>query len=207
MTSGELRTLFDGLGIEYLASNRYRPASLAFRDVTRTRYYRRSKNEFKQLEEAYGPALQIGGRDGAPVEQGLTIRRIDDIMGYGLFAARPFAPGDLIGEYTGIVRPARRGRPLPGGGYSTDYAWGFPKVRDFGRSLEIDAREAGGPLRFANHSGEVNAEPDHLAIEGRWRVIFIARRNIETGEEITVDYGQAYWVGGERELMISPVAS
>jgi SET domain-containing protein len=207
MTSGELRTLFDGLGIEYLASNRYRPASLAFRDVTRTRYYRRSKNEFKQLEEAYGPALQIGGRDGAPVEQGLTIRRIDDIMGYGLFAARLFAPGDLIGEYTGIVRPARRGRPLPGGGYSTDYAWGFPKVRDFGRSLEIDAREAGGPLRFANHSGEVNAEPDHLAIEGRWRVIFIARRNIETGEEITVDYGQAYWVGGERELMISPVAS
>ena len=207
MTSGELRALFDTLGIEYLASNRYRPASLAFRDVTRTRYYRRSRDEFEKMKRIYGSQLQSQASHAADEESGLEIRHIGGLLGFGLFAARSFVPGDLIGEYTGIVRPARRGRPLPGGGYSTDYAWGFPRVRNFGKSLEIDAREAGGPLRFANHSGEANAEPDHLAIEGRWRVIFVARRDIEPGEDITVDYGQAYWVGGERELAIRPAAS
>ena len=207
MTSGELRALFDSLGIEYLASNRYRPASLAFRDVKRTRYYRRNRDEFENLERIYGSQLRSQEFRAADEESGLEVRDIGGLLGSGLFAARFFASGDLIGEYTGIVRPARRGRPLPGGGYSTDYAWGFPKVRDFGRSLELDAREAGGPLRFANHSGEANAEPDHLAIEGRWRVIFVARRDIEPGEDITVDYGQAYWVGGERELAIRPAAS
>ncbi|MDT8297963.1 MAG: hypothetical protein RQ801_06665, partial [Spirochaetaceae bacterium] len=166
MTSGELRALFDSLGIEYLASNRYRPASLAFRDVTRTRYYRRSREEFRRLEEAYGAQLASQEYLADEDESGLDVRHIGGLLGSGLFAARSFASGDLIGEYTGFVRPARRGRPLPGGGYSTDYAWGFPKVRNFGRPLEIDAREAGGPLRFANHSGEANAEPDHLAIEG-----------------------------------------
>ena len=207
MTSGELRALFDSLGIEYLAANRYRPATLAFRDVTRTRYYRRSRDEFRRLEETYGAPLKIQETRVAHDKSGLDVRHIGGLLGFGLFAARSFASGEFIGEYTGIVRPARRGRPLPGGGNSTDYAWGFPKVRNFGRSLEIDAREAGGPLRFANHSAEANAEPDHLAIGGRWRVIFIARRNIEPGEDITVDYGQAYWNGGERELVISPAAS
>jgi len=78
-------------------------------------------------------------------------------------------------------------------------------VRTFGRELDIDAGEAGGLLRFANHiSGDLpgpSAGPDHFSVTGRWHAVFIARRRIAAGEEITLDYGDAYWSGGERELI------
>jgi SET domain-containing protein len=74
-------------------------------------------------------------------------------------------------------------------------------VRYFGRSLEIDAREAGGPLRLANRGSNPNADPEHLAVKGKWTVVFIARHCIASGEEITVGYGEAYGFGGEKELI------
>ncbi len=78
--------------------------------------------------------------------------------------------------------------------------WGFPRVRTLGRNLEIDAREAGGALRFANHAADPSSYPEHFPWKGCWRIVFLARRSIAAGEEITVDYGDAYWSGGEREL-------
>ena len=191
--------LFDRLGIEYLQSNRYLPVSLGLRNVTNTVYYRRNRAEFDSLAEQYGGALRTG--QGLP---DLEVRHIGGLLGYGLFTLESLSPGDLVGEYVGVVRRARPGRPLPGGGYSSDYSWGFPKVRTLGRSLEIDAREAGGVLRFANHADDSStgpsAEPEHFPLKDRWRIVFIARRTLEAGEEITVDYGEAYWIGGEREL-------
>ena len=32
--------------------------------------------------------------------------------------------------------------------------------------------------------------------------VHVASRSIAPGEEITVDYGEAYWIGGERELVL-----
>lgn len=200
MTSGAHKPLFDRLGIEYLESNRYLPVSLGLRNVTNTLYYHRNRTEFDALATRFGGALRTG--EGLP---GLVVRHIGGLLGYGLFTLDPLSPGDLVGEYVGMVRRARPGRPLPGGGYSSDYSWGFPKVQTLGRSLEIDAREAGGLLRFANQpageAAEASAEPDHFPLGGRWRVVFVVRRALGAGEEITVDYGEAYWSGGERELI------
>ena len=145
----------------------------------------------------------------APTERlpRLDVRRLGGALGYGLFTLDALSPGDLIGEYTGIVRPARRGRVLAAGGFSSDYAWDFPKVRLLGRRLELDARCAGGPLRFANHAEDPSAQPDHFPLEGRWRVVFVARRTIPAGGEITVNYGEAYWSGGMRELDLGSLES
>ncbi|RKX89308.1 MAG: SET domain-containing protein [Spirochaetes bacterium] len=196
MTSGALMSLFNRLGIEYLTTNRYSPLSLGHSDATRTLYYHRNRAEFDNLAAKYGGALRTG--EGLPE---LEVRQLGGLLGYGLFSLNPLKPGELIGEYTGEVRRARPGRPLSGGGYTSDYSWGFPRVRTFGRELEIDAREAGGLLRFANHaSTEPTAEPDHFPLNGEWHVVFIARRPIEAGGEVTVDYGDAYWNHSEREL-------
>ncbi len=197
MTSGALMPLFNRLGIEYLTTNRYAPLPLGRSDVTRTLYYRRNSTEFDNLAARYGGALRTG--KGLPV---LEVRHIGGLLGYGLFTLDALNPGELIGEYIGDVRRARPGRMLSGGGYTSDYSWGFPGVRTFGRNLEIDAGEAGGLLRFANHASvKPSAEPDHFPLDREWRVVFIARRTIESGGEITVDYGDAYWSGGERELV------
>ena len=223
MTPDAPAETFASFGVELLASNRYEPASLARSNVTRTLYYLRSRAEFDALSRRYGPLLtpeprvDDASRDGGPSDEGdlrpgpsavgrigvlprLEIRFLGGLLGRGLFSLDAVAAGGLISEYTGIVRPARPGRPLPDGGYTSDYAWGFPRVRTFGRNLEIDAREAGGPLRFANHAADPSAYPEHFPCEGRWRIVFLARRAITPGDEITVDYGEAYWSGGEREL-------
>lgn len=200
MTSGAIIDILTRFGIEYLESNRYNPASLGKHDVTRTFYFRRNRQEFSNLSSRYADAL-----DRSTDLPGLSVRFLGKVPGYGLFTLESISPGDLIGEYTGIVRRARPGRAIPGGGYTSDYAWGFPGVRPFGRELEIDAREAGGLLRFANHVSGTDpgpsAEPEHFPSGGQWHVVFIARRFIEAGGEITVDYGDAYWSGGERELL------
>ncbi len=204
MTSDAVKLLFLKLKIEYLESNRYLPESLGRSDVTRTFYYRRNRREFDQLTTRYAWALKCG--EGLPL---LEVRNLGGPLGYGLFTLSPLKPGDLIGEYTGIVRRAHPGRPLSGGGYTSDYSWGFPKVRTFSRELEIDAREAGGLLRFANHVSEAgsetdsgpSAEPDHFPVDRQWHVVFTARLPIEAGGEITVDYGEAYWNQSERELV------
>jgi hypothetical protein len=198
------RDLFDRLGIEYLESNRYRPEFLGRRNVKWTRYYRWNTREFDELALRYGTAL----RSGNDLPR-LEIRLIGGPLGYGLFTLDSLAPGDLIEEYVGEVSRARHGKPLPNGGYTTEYSWGYPKVWNLGRELEIDARLAGGPLRFANHAPEEparsettsTAEPEHFPFEGRWRVVFVARTAIKAGDEITVDYGEAYWSGSERDLV------
>jgi hypothetical protein len=196
MTPVALRPFFNQLGIEYLESNRYLPPSLASRNVKRTYYYRHNVREFDELAVKYGGSLRTG--EGL---SGLEIRHIGGLLGYGLFTLDALSPGDLVGEYLGIVRPARPGRPLSDGGYTTDYAWGFPEVRTLGRKLEIDARKAGGPLRFANHTADANTEPDHFPFEGQWHLVFVARQNIAAGEEITINYGEGYWSEGYRELV------
>jgi len=195
-SSDTVRALFRKLGVEYLDTNRYLPDTLKNQDVRRTRYYRRNRREFDGLRAKYAGNLESG--EHLP---DLAVRQIGGLLGYGLFTLSPLKPGDMIGEYTGIVQPVRPGKALPGGGYSSDYSWGFPKVRNFGRDLEIDAREAGGLLRFANHSSCPSVVPDHFPYRGQWHVVFVSRRSIEAGGEITVDYGDAYWSGGERELI------
>ena len=227
VTPEQIRSLFSASGTEFLLSNRYEPSSLGERNVRRTFYYRRNRREFEELEHRYanllnpdGDGLETGSASDTPVgtpETGptespagsvpvnglpeLETRELGGLLGRGLFTLTVLKPGDLIGEYTGVVRIARPGRPLTGGGYTSDYAWGFPKVHSLGRSLEIDARKAGGLLRFANHSAEPNAYAEHFAVGNRWRIVFIASDNIPAGGEITVDYGEAYWSGGERELV------
>ena len=200
MTSIALKLLFSQLQIEYLKSNRDHPESLGSTDITRTFYYKRNRLEFDTLTVRYAGALQ-----SIKALPNLEVRHLGGLLGYGLYTLDALQSGDLIGEYTGIVRPSRPGHPLTESGFSSDYSWGFPKVRTFGRLLEIDARTAGGLLRFANHpsgeAGEATAEPDHFPIDGQWHVVFTAKSSIEEGGEITVDYGDAYWSGGERELL------
>lgn len=88
------------------------------------------------------------------------------IHGYGLFAARNFAEGEMIGCYQGPV-VEQDGRYVlwveeaPGGGW-TGY-------------------DGKNELRFMNHADKPNAEMDGLNC--------YALEDIAAGSEITIDYG------------------
>jgi SET domain-containing protein len=197
MTVFELEKLFNSFDLELLYENRYAPSSLAEQNVRKTIYYLINRHEFRILEKKY--TEDLSRKDFLSY---LTIRKINDKTGYGVYAEKIIPESFLIGEYTGVVKYAEPGRTLPSGGYTTDYSWGFPKVKVFGRDLEIDAYKAGGILRFVNHSFTPNVKADHFQINGKWRIVFIAIKDIYPGEQITVNYGNEYWSGSDRIMEI-----
>lgn len=118
----------------------------------------------------------------------VAIRWIDDVMGYGLFAKNFIAKESFIGEYTGIVRKVGRFRAKVNA-----YCMQIP-TRFWSKScFLIDAEPAGNELRFANHSGDPSMRPFCLIDRGLVHIGFFANRDIKAGEELTFDYGKAYW--------------
>ncbi len=100
-------------------------------------------------------------------------------LGQGVFAQRRFAAGDVIGEILGEV--------IDDPDYSTRYGM------DLGGTLTL---EPAPPFRFLNHSCQPNCElfqwtsEDGEDEEEDWsrRMWLAAIRDIEPGEEMTIDY-------------------
>ena len=100
-------------------------------------------------------------------------------IGKGVFAARPYPERSVVGEITGEV--------IDDPDYTSDYCI------ELNETLSL---EPAAPFRFLNHSCEPNCEFDFDSIEepadGRTPAIppiFVyAIRNIEAGEQLTIDY-------------------
>lgn len=106
------------------------------------------------------------------------------IDGQGAFAAEPIPARRKIGEIRGQsmsvddarIRATRYERIM---------------IVEVSARRAIDFAKSTDPLRFTNHSCGPNAR---LCIRER-RVEFYALRDIELGEEITVDYGSSHHEG------------
>lgn len=122
--------------------------------------------------------------------------------GKGLFARRPIQADERIATYGGVLK---RG-VAPSG----DYVYMFPEPLVTGRLTEEqlvaskwrgtyrDAKTTNEFGRWINHdSRRANAYADidgKDAMDGGWVLSFYARRNIEAGEEIFIDYGSEYTI-------------
>jgi len=102
--------------------------------------------------------------------------------GFGLFAAEAIEGGsrivDYIGERLGPGECRRRARFYDSIGYHPLF--------DLSSVVAIDGLIGGNESRFVNHSArKANVEP---AVE-RGKIWFFANRDIESGEELLLDYG------------------
>ncbi len=119
------------------------------------------------------------GANITPMTKGnrrFVVRRI--ATGLGLFAVKPVPAGKRMIEYTGPLVSAveverRRGKYF----FGINAKW------------SIDGSPRGNTARDINHSCVPNAES---FVSGR-RVWVWSRKNIHVGEEITMDYGRAYF--------------
>lgn len=104
--------------------------------------------------------------------------------GLGLFAAVAFTAGARVLEYTG-ERITTEEADRRGGRYLfvVDDRW------------VIDAKDRDNLARYVNHACRPNCE---ARVVGR-RIWIYARRRIEKGEELTYNYGKAYF-----ETFIAP---
>jgi SET domain-containing protein len=109
---------------------------------------------------------------------GLAIRK-SNINGKGCFATRPFARGRKIAEYTGEritdLEAQKRARTRR-----------FLRICDIDGRWSLDGALGGNGTHYINHSCEPNA---YMRIT-YGHVLFFARRDIRSGEEITIDYEQ-----------------
>jgi hypothetical protein len=102
--------------------------------------------------------------------------------GLGLFATTPIKRGVVIAEYTGRrirTKEAREKERTRGARY----------MFEINSRWTIDGSPRSNVARYVNHACKPNAE----AIEDNRRIFLRARRRIEPGEEITYDYGRAYF--------------
>lgn len=101
--------------------------------------------------------------------------------GLGLFAFRDFSPGEQIVEYIGerVVGAESARREKEGNRY----------LFEIDATTSIDGSTRKNIARYVNHSCDPNAEVRIL----KGRIFFFARRDIASGDEITINYGISYF--------------
>ncbi len=119
----------------------------------------------------------------------VSVRFIDDRVEHGLFAEERIEAGSYVGEYVGVIRENDIRRYM---GKLNNYCYNYPVKDALDRDYVIDAQN-GNLTRFINHDSEPNLEPHHVFYAGFYHLIFLAKRLIEKGEELSYDYGKNYW--------------
>lgn len=106
------------------------------------------------------------------------------IDGQGAFAGERIPSGRKIGEIRGeaiSVKEARR------------RARGLARIMivELSDQWAIDASQSADPLRFTNHS----CQPNTVFRIRQGRLEFYAMRDVQAGEELTVNYGETHHEG------------
>jgi len=117
----------------------------------------------------------------------VTVRWIDDSIGWGVFAAKAFKKREFIAEYSGKVRPRRRQDK------NNAYCFEYIVAPHVPTRYTIDAETQGGIGRLFNHSDRPNLLSALATFESVSHVILIANEPIREGEQLCYDYGPDYW--------------
>ncbi len=115
------------------------------------------------------------------------IKKVNPLVGYGVFASKHIPEFAFIGEYTGVVRKRRFWEDS-----SNDYVFGYV-IGPQDTPWVVDAREKGNFTRFINHSYDPNITSKWIIVDDVAHIILFANRLICKGEQLTYDYGLKYW--------------
>ncbi len=125
--------------------------------------------------------------NSAHLDSFFAISYIDSMIGYGVFATKRIPALTYLGEYTGIVR-----EKLDLSDVDNAYLFRYLKL-GWNRKLVIDAQKKGNFTRFINHSETPNLLSGGIVVDQIYHIIFYSNRLIETGEQLTYNYGEDYW--------------
>lgn len=128
-------------------------------------------------------AKEIGSHYIADV----SIRWIDETIGYGLYAEKNIKAWEYIGEYTGLVRKLNWIL-----GNINEYCFGYPTSAFSYRKHVIDALKQGNEIRYANHSESPNCEAMGVLFGNILHIIVRAIKDIPASTEIVYDYSGSY---------------
>lgn len=124
----------------------------------------------------------------------VVVVRVNELVGNGLVAGQYIAPGTIIGEYSGLIV-----KVVPiATNESMDNTYFAPYTTDEVPGSEmfvIDAKKAGNPTRFINHSDDNSNAVWVPVFDGeKFRLIVVATRAIPEGKQILLKYRLSYWL-------------
>jgi hypothetical protein len=112
------------------------------------------------------------------------------IHGRGMFAIKRICKNACLIEYVGTLI-----NQTEVDGIEKQYKEeGITSIYFFTASsdLVIDATKFGNNARYINHSCRPNVYSQHRDVDGQKKIFFHAKRDIEAGEELTIDYNFEY---------------
>jgi len=170
-------------GIEYI--NTIEPVSDYVLEKIKKRAKRKyfplfDKKHNKWINSLYADAIR--NKKEAPYQ----IKKVNPLVGFGVFAKKDIPELTFIGEYAGDLRARKKHDG------TNDYIFGY-MVGMFRTPWVIDAEKRGNFTRFINHSFYPNVSSRGVVVDGIYHVIFFANRPIKKGEQLTYDYGPTYW--------------
>lgn len=139
--------------------------------------------------ENYAGAARYQRRLSTGFTVPLVVKWIDEVMGWGAFAAVDLPESTFIGEYTGIVRRLHRSHPDHNG-----YCFHYPTKFWSWKYFTVDPLKEGNAMRFVNHSDQPNLKPYCFVERRMLHMCFLSSRKIEKGEQLFYDYGKDYWI-------------
>ena len=120
--------------------------------------------------------------------------RITATKGRGVFAVKPFEPGDFIVEYAGELLSSQEAEAREVA-YANDPSKGCYSFffQAGGQKWCVDATAESGRIgRLVNHSRKrPNARPEVFYLDDQPRLILVACRLIKPNDEINYDYGDS----------------
>ena len=181
-------------GVTYLSRTRIDWEPLLSIHLQESPYYLANQAEFDKLEYQYGHSL-----DQAQIAP-IYIKKIDDIIGYGVFAAKNIKRHDFVGEYAGVVQVSGKQTHCyqKTTGYESDYSWYYVDELEQAPNLEINGRLESNEMRFVNHGSPPNLSVEHTLHRGQWALFFTAQTDLKKDEQLLISYGEAYWEKGVR---------
>ncbi|XP_065200673.1 uncharacterized protein LOC135831812 isoform X2 [Planococcus citri] len=108
--------------------------------------------------------------------------------GWGVKTKEAIKNGEFVLEYVGEVVTDKEFKKRMTSLYKNDI---HHYCLNLDGGLLIDSHRMGGFGRFVNHSCEPNCEMQKWSVNGLFRMVLFALRNIEAGEELTYDYNFA----------------
>lgn len=150
----------------------------------------RSKSDLINPDIYASDEAQFGAQVSKAYLADVYVKFIDDEFGYGMFAHADIKNGELIGEYTGLIKASDQVQDKA-------WSWSYPK-KIYRESLNLqdislDAKFSGSAVRFVNHSDTPNTEMRRIFQDGMVRTLYVATKDIASDEQIFVSYGSAYW--------------
>lgn len=190
ITREEFKTAFHIEYLDYLFFENYKELRKTIFYCPWKYHYGIHETEYDRLGREYEEEISHAS------VANVSIRWIDNTIGFGLFADADLEENSFIGTYTGKVKRISKNKEE-----ETTYAVHYPtSILSFENKV-IDSQDGGNILRFVNHSDIPNLYAQYAVIHKIIHVIFFTQKKIPKGTQLTINYGSDYWIKRKKEIL------